>query len=338
MTTSEDVSNLFRKFGGKAEQYQELSREGQAEESKARWPLLVSLRLTEHAVAPSVRDGRPPVVGAPVPNLRGGERKAGMSPFAPVPEVTHEALHDAVRQTSPGQGAAAGGIGRTFFRKAATPRTPSSSRSLVHAALRRTAEPSSGGAHGLSFLRAGSPSASGARADASSRADAPRTTAAVFPSAGSARGDAAGSPRAAAGVRQAASSSIANPSGLHRLSVAAPQHGPAGGERALAPLVGALGAASVASAAAAAVASATASGIASGTASAAVSGASGAASGLTQAPASRADAIREDATPAAPAGSRPLSAVFSRLMAEQPAPLRAAGPQKSSLFARLSRL
>lgn len=300
MTTSEDVSNLFRKFGGQAEQYQELSREGQAEESKARWPLLASLRLAEHAVAPSVRDGRPPVAGAPVPNLRGREKAAGMSPFAPVPEVVREAVQEA----SLGQDAAAGGIGRTFFRKAATPRTPSVSRGMVHAALRQAAEPSSGGAHGLSFLRAGPSPSSDARAGAS--------------------------PRAAVGPRHAASPSVATASGPHRWSAAVVQDGQGDGERTLARLAGARDAASAASS----VASASA------VASVASPGAPGAAAGMTQAPASRTDASRENASreDATPAGSPPLSAVFSRLMAEQPAPRRAAGPQKTSLFARLSRL
>ncbi|MGI4859277.1 MAG: cellulose biosynthesis protein BcsP [Janthinobacterium lividum] len=302
MTTSEDVSNLFRKFGGNAEQYQELSREGQAEESKARWPLLASLRLAEHAAAPSVRDGRLPVVGAPVPNLRGSEKTVGMSPFAPVPEVTRETLHEAVQDAPPGQAAAAGGMGRTFFRKAATPRPPSS-RGVVRTALRRAAEPSSGGAHGLSFLRAGSPPSSDARA--------------------------AASPRATVDPRHAASPSAAVQSGLHRSSAAAMRDEAADGARALARLAGAGSAASVASA------SAAASGAAAATVPVAAPGASGAAAGIAQAPAWRADAPGGSA---APAGARPLSAVFSRLVAEQPAPRGTAGPQKTSLFARLSRL
>ncbi|MGI4860804.1 MAG: cellulose biosynthesis protein BcsP [Janthinobacterium lividum] len=276
MTTSEDVSNLFRKFGGTAEQYQELSREGQAEESKARWPLLASLRLAEHAAAPSVRDGRPPVAGAPVPNLQGREQAAGMSPFAPASEATSEATSEARSEATSVltletahdgvQEATAGGMERTLFRKTAVPRTPSS-------------------------------------------------------------------PRGSAGM-QVAPPDAGLASGPRRLSAADTQDG-SHGERTLVRLAGALGAASVASASAAASMADPGTSSASLAASMAAAGVASAAPGTTPGPALRAGAPRGNL---APAGPRPLSAVFARLMAEQPAARRVPAAQKTSLFARLSRL
>ncbi|MCY0387543.1 cellulose biosynthesis protein BcsP [Robbsia sp. Bb-Pol-6] len=241
MTTSEDVSNLFRKFGGQPEQYQELSRDAQAEESKARWPLLASLRLAEHAVAPSVRDGRQPVEGAPVPNLRGRERAAGVSPFAPVPEVTLEAVRAAAHEASLGEeGAPHGSVGRTLFSKTA-------------------------------------------------------------------------------GAGRASSPLAAMAAGSRLPGVTAAQSAPADrGARALAQLAGAADAAGAASIA--------------GARDARSMAAPGAAPASALSRARRGDA--------APAGPRPLSAVFAKLAGEPPAadPAPGLNPQKTSLFARLSRL
>ncbi|XAH23248.1 cellulose biosynthesis protein BcsP [Xylophilus sp. GW821-FHT01B05] len=38
-----DIVNLFKQFGGKASQYQEIARENQAQQSHGRWPLLSAL-------------------------------------------------------------------------------------------------------------------------------------------------------------------------------------------------------------------------------------------------------------------------------------------------------
>ena len=83
MSASEDITNLFRKFGGEPEQYQELSRDHAAQESRARWPLLASVHLAGNALAPSVKDGIQPASGTPVPNLQGhAPLQASASPFA----------------------------------------------------------------------------------------------------------------------------------------------------------------------------------------------------------------------------------------------------------------
>lgn len=55
MSNSEDISNLFRKFGGQADSYQEIVRDDQAKESQARWPLLSAVRLNEGTAAPAVK-------------------------------------------------------------------------------------------------------------------------------------------------------------------------------------------------------------------------------------------------------------------------------------------
>ncbi|CAM2157178.1 Cellulose biosynthesis protein BcsR [Pararobbsia alpina] len=56
MSTSEDVQNLFGKFDGKSQQYQEVARDDQAVEARSRWPLLSSLALSETDLVPDVAD------------------------------------------------------------------------------------------------------------------------------------------------------------------------------------------------------------------------------------------------------------------------------------------
>jgi hypothetical protein len=82
MSVSEDVANLFGKFGGQPEQYQEIGRDEDAKAARANWPLLASIQVGAGTIAPAV--GRPgvapsapadlpvpaslPVQAAPVPH------------------------------------------------------------------------------------------------------------------------------------------------------------------------------------------------------------------------------------------------------------------------------
>jgi hypothetical protein len=56
MSASEDIRNLFGKFEGQAQHYQEVSRENQAGEARTRWPLLSSIALDESDRVPDVGD------------------------------------------------------------------------------------------------------------------------------------------------------------------------------------------------------------------------------------------------------------------------------------------
>jgi hypothetical protein len=56
MSASEDIRNLFGKFEGQAQHYQEVSRENQAGEARTRWPLLLSIALDESDRVPDVGD------------------------------------------------------------------------------------------------------------------------------------------------------------------------------------------------------------------------------------------------------------------------------------------
>jgi hypothetical protein len=121
MSASEDVSNLFRKFGGQPDQYQELSRESQAEESKARWPLLSSLQLDSTTAAPSVKDGHTLVNASPVPNLQGQDQPVGGAPFAPPQDEPLAAGAERARTDLP-ELPHNSTMGRSLFKKNAVPR------------------------------------------------------------------------------------------------------------------------------------------------------------------------------------------------------------------------
>ena len=56
MSASEDIRNLFGKFEGQTQQYQEVTRDDQAVEARSRWPLLSSVALNETDRVPDVAD------------------------------------------------------------------------------------------------------------------------------------------------------------------------------------------------------------------------------------------------------------------------------------------
>ena len=57
MHNSEDVTALFRKFGGSADTYQEIVSRDQAGAAEQKWPMLNQIRPMGHVEAPSVRSG-----------------------------------------------------------------------------------------------------------------------------------------------------------------------------------------------------------------------------------------------------------------------------------------
>jgi hypothetical protein len=77
MSASEDIRNLFGKFEGQAQQYQEVSRENQAGEARTRWPLLLSIALDESDRVPDVSDRAARVAGErPVPQAQASRESA----------------------------------------------------------------------------------------------------------------------------------------------------------------------------------------------------------------------------------------------------------------------
>lgn len=59
MSNSEDVTALFRRFGGSADSYQEIVSRDQAGAAEQKWPMLNQIRPMGHREAPSVRGGSP---------------------------------------------------------------------------------------------------------------------------------------------------------------------------------------------------------------------------------------------------------------------------------------
>src|SRR5262245_40258646 len=64
MSVSDDVGNLFRRFGGDAGQYQEVARDDEAKQAALRWPLLNALDIAHARPVPDA--GRPVTAAAPV--------------------------------------------------------------------------------------------------------------------------------------------------------------------------------------------------------------------------------------------------------------------------------
>ena len=58
MSASSDISSLFKLFGGRADQYQEISQEGSETASQRRWPVLAG---GEPAPAPVTQPAAAPV-------------------------------------------------------------------------------------------------------------------------------------------------------------------------------------------------------------------------------------------------------------------------------------
>ena len=59
MSSSSDIEKLFDHFGGDANAYQEIGRENEARSARTRWPLLVTLDLTQPTI-PAIGQHREP--------------------------------------------------------------------------------------------------------------------------------------------------------------------------------------------------------------------------------------------------------------------------------------
>lgn len=67
MSVSDDVGNLFRRFGGDAGQYQEVARDDDAKEAALRWPLLNALDIVHAQPVPNAGRAAPTGANPPVP-------------------------------------------------------------------------------------------------------------------------------------------------------------------------------------------------------------------------------------------------------------------------------
>lgn len=87
MNDSDDIANLFKQFGGQADQYRELGRENDAKLSRERWPLLSSVEARQPTDAPPVqhRDGltQPVATGLGLAALRSGPPAMPATPVMP---------------------------------------------------------------------------------------------------------------------------------------------------------------------------------------------------------------------------------------------------------------
>lgn len=85
MSTSSDISNLFGKFGGHPEHYQELDNANRAQDSRARWSLLSAVPgIPEATHAGDDPDAQ--VYGDPVPQGQNVEVVPPRPRMAPLPE------------------------------------------------------------------------------------------------------------------------------------------------------------------------------------------------------------------------------------------------------------
>jgi hypothetical protein len=68
MSSSSDIEKLFDHFGGDANAYQEIGRENEARSARTRWPLLVTLDLSQPAIPAIGQHVRtqPPVAATPL--------------------------------------------------------------------------------------------------------------------------------------------------------------------------------------------------------------------------------------------------------------------------------
>ncbi|MFM0729943.1 cellulose biosynthesis protein BcsP [Paraburkholderia sediminicola] len=74
MSSSSDIEKLFDHFGGDASAYQEIGRENEARSARTRWPLLVTLDLTQPAI-PAIGQRREPASTALAQNASAADRQ-----------------------------------------------------------------------------------------------------------------------------------------------------------------------------------------------------------------------------------------------------------------------
>jgi hypothetical protein len=83
----DDIKELFRKFDGEAEKYQEIGRDSRAVVAEAHWPILSRLNIEQVTSALPVQRVKP-AFGSPAPPTL----QAAQAPFAPQSAPNHALL------------------------------------------------------------------------------------------------------------------------------------------------------------------------------------------------------------------------------------------------------
>lgn len=107
---ADDISNLFKQFGGQADRYQEIAQANEARLSRERWPLLNAIgseRAPSPPPVPAASSAPPPLTAEPVretprPFLSARAAEARREPsLAPPPPQSASPLRDRYVTPSP---------------------------------------------------------------------------------------------------------------------------------------------------------------------------------------------------------------------------------------------
>jgi hypothetical protein len=110
MSPSSDIETLFGHFGGNASDYQEIGRENEASSARTRWPLLVTLDLTQPSIPAIPQRGDP--LAQPGDEAAQAQSPEGDAQAANGPAEAGHAAKPQVRSKTPLRRAASG-QGRT---------------------------------------------------------------------------------------------------------------------------------------------------------------------------------------------------------------------------------
>ena len=102
MSVSDDIGNLFQRFGGNPDRYQEVARDDEAKHAASRWPLLSALDIAHPEQVPGA--GRPasaattqaPDEAKPAPDVRSAAAAPGANPRAAASAEGGDVTHDPV--------------------------------------------------------------------------------------------------------------------------------------------------------------------------------------------------------------------------------------------------
>jgi len=90
MSVSDDIGNLFQRFGGDPNRYQEVSRDDEAQHAAARWPLLSALDIAH--------PGPVPGAGQPLPGTAAAQVKSTVQTVAGAPAANAPLAGAAARE------------------------------------------------------------------------------------------------------------------------------------------------------------------------------------------------------------------------------------------------
>jgi hypothetical protein len=130
MSVSDDIGNLFQRFGGNPDRYQEVARDDDAKHAASRWPLLSALDIAQPEQVPGA--------GRPAPTISAVQVLSAVSAAQPQP-VGDDGLAGA--QPAGSQAAATAGDVTRDAAAPAVPRSPLFARSHRHATMPPPVDP-----------------------------------------------------------------------------------------------------------------------------------------------------------------------------------------------------